>query len=229
MTTSQLTPDPMKLLIIEDDTLIRNNLKLLLDGEQGIEVIDTCGSAEEADAKLDKLNPEIILCDLGLPGMSGTDFIPIAKSRLPDIDIMAYTIFEDHQSVFSALKAGATGYILKNSTSDELIDALFTLREGGSPMTPKIARAVIQELQENKFFKNPKSEINKNKSEEFLLSNREKEVLIHIEAGLSYKQIGEKLYISRNTVHSHIKNIYEKLQAKNKQEAILQARDKGIL
>lgn len=77
----------MKLLIIEDDTLIRNNLKLLLDGEQGIEVIDTCNSAEEADAKLDELKPEIILCDLGLPGMSGTDFIPIAKSRLPNVEI----------------------------------------------------------------------------------------------------------------------------------------------
>ena len=229
MSGSQQTTDPMKLLIIEDDTLIRDNLKLLLDGEQGIEVIDTCSSAEEADAKIDELKPEIILCDLGLPGMSGTDFIPIAKSRLPDVEIMAYTIFEDHQSVFSALKAGASGYILKNSTADELIDALFTLRAGGSPMTPKIARAVIQELQGNNFFKNTDSEVNKENSEDFLLSNREKEVLIHIEAGLSYKQIGEKLYISRNTVHSHIKNIYEKLQAKNKQEAILQARSKGIL
>jgi len=229
MTRSQQTPNPMKLLIIEDDTLIRNNLKLLLDGEQGIEVIDTCNSAEEADAKLDELKPEIILCDLGLPGMSGTDFIPIAKSRLPNVEIMAYTIFEDHQSVFSALKAGATGYILKSSTSDELIEALFTLKEGGSPMTPKIARAVIQELQGDNLFKNKKNESHKENSEDFLLSNREKEVLIHIEAGLSYKQIGEKLYISRHTVHSHIKKIYEKLQAKNKQEAILLARSKGIL
>jgi len=229
MTDSKPAPDPMKLLIIEDDTLIRNNLKLLLDGEQGIEVIGTCYSAEEADAQIDELKPEIILCDLGLPGMSGTDFIPIAKSRLPDVDIMAYTIFEDHQSVFSALQAGATGYILKNSTADELIDALFTLRKGGSPMTPKIARAVIQELQGNHFFNNTKPEVLKTKSDDFLLSNREKEVLIHIEAGLSYKQIGKQLYISRNTVHSHIKHIYEKLQAKNKQEAILQARDKGIL
>ena len=214
---------PMKLLIIEDDSLLRNNLKLLLDGEGAIEVIDTCGSAEEADQKLEQLNPDILLCDLGLPGMPGTEFIPIAKARLPDMEIMAYTIFEDRQSVFSAIKGGASGYILKNSTPQELIDALFTLRDGGSPMTPKIARAVIQELQGGRDTTAGTSK------EYFLLTTREKEVLIHIEAGLSYKQIAAKLYISPHTVHTHIKNIYEKLQAKNKQEAIVLARNKGIL
>lgn len=208
----------MKLLIVEDDTLLRNNLKLLLDGEPGIEVMDTFGSAEEAAAQLEKIRPDVMLCDLGLPGMSGVEFIPIAKAKLPELDIMAYTIFEDRQSVFSAIKAGASGYILKNSTPRELIEALFTLREGGSPMTPKIARAVIRELQNGG-----------EAEEDLLLTTREKEVLLHIEAGLSYKQIAAKLNISRHTVHTHIKNTYEKLQAKDKQEAIIKARRKGIL
>lgn len=208
----------MKLLIVEDDTLLRNNLKLLLDGEAGIEVIDVCSSAEEAVSKLDQLKPDIMLCDLGLPGMSGVEFIPLAKSRLPDLDIMAYTIFEDRQSVFSAIKAGASGYILKSSTPRELIEALFTLRDGGSPMTPKIARAVIRELQDGG-----------STEEDLLLTTREKEVLLHIEAGLSYKQIAAKLNISPHTVHTHIKKTYEKLQARDKQEAIIKARRKGIL
>jgi len=207
----------MKLLITEDDTLLRNNLKLLLDGEPGIEVVDTCGSAEEAAKKLQPLKPDVLLCDLGLPGMSGVEFIRKAKAELPDLDIMAYTIFEDRQSVFSAIKAGASGYILKSSTPRELIEALFTLREGGSPMTPKIARAVIREFQDCAH------------EEELLLTTREKEVLLFIEAGLSYKQIAAKLNISRHTVHTHIKKSYEKLQAKDKQDAVLKARRKGIL
>ena len=208
----------MKLLIIEDDALLRNNLKLLLDGEPGIEVVDTCGSAEVAAPKLTPLKPDVHLCDLGLPGMSGVDFIRMAKAQMPDLDIMAYTIFEDRQSVFSAIKAGASGYILKSATPRELIEALFTLREGGSPMTPKIARAVIRELQEGGV-----------PDDDFLLTTREKEVLLHIEAGLSYKQIAAKLNISRHTVHTHIKKTYEKLQAKDKQDAVLKARRKGIL
>lgn len=208
----------MKLLIIEDDSLLRNNLKLLLDGEPGIEVIDTCGSAEDAAKKLKQLMPDVLLCDLGLPGMSGVEFIRKAKAILPELDIMAYTIFEDRQSVFSAIKAGASGYILKSATPRELIEALFTLREGGSPMTPKIARAVIRELQDGGA-----------PEEDMLLTTREKEVLLFIEAGLSYKQIAAKLNISRHTVHTHIKKTYEKLQAKDKQDAVIKARRKGIL
>jgi RNA polymerase sigma factor (sigma-70 family) len=211
------TGGKMRLVIIEDDRMLRENLRLLLSGEGGIEVVGTFGSAEEALAELRRCSPELLLVDLGLPGLSGVDLIGRAKEKMPSIEIMVHTIFEDRETVFSALKAGASGYLLKGSTPREIVESLLSLHQGGAPMSPKIARKVVSEFQV------------KTLDEQFLLSPREKEVLKHIEAGLSYKEIADKLSISPHTVHSHIKNIYERLQAKNRQEALVYARRKCII
>lgn len=210
------TPDTMNLLIVEDNDTLRRNLVLLLDGEPGIEVVGDFGSAEEAMQIMEQTEADVLLSDLGLPGMSGVDFIRQAHEHVPDMEIMAYTVYDDRQSVFDALRAGASGYILKSATPRELVEALFTLRDGGSPMTPKIARAVIQAFHDSS-------------DQDLLLSTREREVLQCIERGLSYKQIAEQLHISRHTVHSHIKHCYDKLQARDRQEALRKARRKGIL
>jgi two-component system NarL family response regulator len=207
----------MKVAIVEDDVLLRQNLKLLLSGESGISVVSAYGSAEEALRSIGKARPEILLADIGLPGMSGIELIREVKEQMSGIEIMAHTVFDDRETVFSAIKAGASGYILKGSTPRELIDALHTLAKGGSPMSPKIARKVIREFQDEGI------------DEQYLLSHRETEIVRQVENGLTYKDIAQKLNISPHTVHTHIKNIYEKLHAKDRQGALVAARKKGII
>jgi len=207
----------MRLVIIEDDPLLLENLSLLLRGEDGIVVAGAYRSAEDALLSLRDIAPEVMLTDLGLPGMSGVELIKKAKDELPSLEIMAHTVFEDREKVFSAIKAGASGYILKGSSPREIIESIHSLYKGGAPMSPKIARKIIHEFQD---------EVT---GEQFLLTPREKEVVKRVEDGLTYKEIGEKLGISIHTVHTHIKNIYEKLQAKDRNDAISKARKKGII
>ncbi len=207
----------MRLVIIEDDPLLLENLSLLLRGEEGIIVAGAYRSAEDALQSLKDAAPDVMLTDLGLPGMSGVELIKKAKDELPSLEIMAHTVFEDREKVFSAIKAGASGYLLKGSSPREIIESIHSLYKGGAPMSPKIARKIIHEFQD---------EVT---GEQFLLTPREKEIVKRIEDGLTYKEIGEKLGISTHTVHTHIKNIYEKLQAKDRNDAIIKARKKGII
>lgn len=209
--------EKIRLLIVEDDSFLLENLKLLLSGEAGITVAASVGSAEEAMTALKTSSPDAMLTDLGLPGMSGIDLIRKAKAAMPELDIIAYTAFDDRETVFSAIKAGASGYILKGCSARELVDALHNLFAGGSPMSPKIARSVITEFQ------------GADMKEQYLLTPREKEILIGTEKGLSYKELADKLNISPHTIHTHIKNIYEKLHAKDRKGALLSARKKGII
>ncbi len=204
-------------MIVEDNPLLLESLRLLLSGEAAVAVTGTFECAEDALDALKKSQPDVILVDLGLPGMSGIDFIKRVKKDAPGIDIMAHTIFEDKENVFAAIKAGASGYILKGSSAREIIEALKGLYQGGAPMSPKIARKVITEFQDEGV------------SEQYCLSQREKAIVKGIEEGLIYKEIGDRLNISPHTVRSHVKNIYEKLQAKSRQEALLKARKKGII
>lgn len=207
----------MKVIIVEDNQLLRENLKMLLDGEPGISVAGAFGSAEEALPAVRQAAPDVMLVDLGLPGMSGVELIKKVKDRFPNVEIMTHTVFEDRETVFAAIKAGSSGYILKGSTPREIIEALNNLHQGGAPMSPKIARKVIQEFRDESI------------GEQYLLSKREQEIVREIERGLSYKEISDKFNISPHTVHAHIKNIYEKLQAKDRQEALVKARKKGII
>jgi two-component system NarL family response regulator len=207
----------MRVSIVEDDALLKENLKLLLSGEPGISVVGAYGTAEEALPGVRKTPPDILLSDIGLPGMSGIELIREIKGEIPDLEIMAHTVFDDRETVFSALKAGASGYILKGSTPRELIDALHILLKGGAPMSPKIARKVIREFQEE------------GADEQYVLTHREREIVREIESGMTYKDIANKFNISPHTVHTHIKHIYEKLHARDRQEALTAARKKGII
>lgn len=197
--------------------MLLENLTLLLSGEGGITVAGSFRSAEDALRVLSDSKPEIMLTDIGLPGMSGVDLIRKAKEEMPGLEIMAHTVFEDRENVFSAIKAGASGYILKGSSPREIIESIHALYKGGAPMSPKIARKVIHEFQDEVA------------SDQFLLTPREIEIAKRIEEGLTYKEIGEKMSISTHTVHTHIKKIYEKLQAKDRNDAISKARKRGII
>lgn len=207
----------MRLVIVEDDSILQENLSRLLSGEREITVLGAYGSAEEALQNLKRLSPNILLVDLGLPGMSGLELIRKVKAEFPAVEIMVHTIFEDKENVFSAIKAGASAYILKGSSPRELVEAIHNLYQGGAPMSPKIARRLIAEFQTAGI------------EEQYLLSNREIEIVKGIEKGFSYKELATELNISPHTVHTHIKNVYEKLQVKNRPEALIKARRKGII
>lgn len=207
----------MRLIIVEDDPILLESLKLILGGEAGITVAGAFGSAEDALRALTKSSPEVMLTDLGLPGMSGIELIKKAKDDMPSLEIMTHTVFEDRENVFAAIKAGASGYILKGSSPREIVEAIHEIHKGGAPMSPKIARKVIHEFQDE------------NVEDQYILSQRERDVVKCIEQGLSYKEISLRLKISSHTVHTHIKNIYEKLQAKDRGEALVKARKTGII
>ena len=207
----------MRLIIVEDDPILLESLKLILGGEAGITVAGAFGSAEDALRALRKASPEVMLTDLGLPGMSGIELIKRAKDDMPSLEIMTHTVFEDRENVFAAIKAGASGYILKGSSPREIVEAIYEIHKGGAPMSPKIARKVIHEFQDE------------NVEDQYILSQRERDIVKCIEQGLTYKEISLRLKISSHTVHTHIKNIYEKLQAKDRGEALVKARKTGII
>ncbi len=207
----------MKLIIVEDDPILLESLKLLLSGETGISMVGAYGNAEDALRALNTVRPEVMLADLGLPGMSGIELIRRAKEEMSQLEIMAHTVFEDRENVFSAIKAGASGYILKGSSPREIVEAIHEINKGGAPMSPKIARKVIHEFQDESV------------GDQYVLSLRERDIVKCIEQGLTYKEISLRLAISSHTVHTHIKNIYEKLQAKDRNEALIKARKTGII
>lgn len=207
----------MKIAIVEDDQRLLNTYDTLFSGEPEVEVIDTSTSGEEALEKLEYSQPNVMLVDIGLPGMSGIELTSHVKGQFPEVEIIVHTVFGDRESVFSAIKAGATGYIQKGATPRELVNAIQVLYSGGAPMSPQIARMVIGEFQ------------NAHNDDAFILTPREKEIVKMMESGLTYKEIGAKLFISPNTVHSHIKKIYEKLHAKNRRDLFTKARKKGVI
>ena len=133
----------MRLFIVEDDPRLLSSLSLLLDGEADVDVVGTAGSAEEALDTIEVDGCDVVLSDLGLPNMPGEELIRVLKRRRPELEIVAYTVFDDRDSVFGALKAGASGYLLKSSTPRELVEGLTLVSRGGAPMSPRIARAVV--------------------------------------------------------------------------------------
>jgi len=207
----------MRIIIIEDNPLFVETLRSLFGMEQEISIEAVFQNAEDALDALLGHKADIIMADLGLPGMSGIEFIARAREILPQAEIMAVTVFEDKDTILAAIRAGASSYMLKSGTPQELVKAVYDLSRGEAPMSPRIARKIIRELQ------------NDTVQEKDLLSRRERAILREIEAGMAYKEIASRLNISVHTVHSHIKNIYKKLQANNKETAIINARRKGII
>ena len=207
----------MRLAIVEDEPNLLESMRLILGGEGKWKIVGAFSSAEETLEKLEESSPDLMLVDIKLPGISGIELIKKIKTAKPLIDIVVFSGLTDRATIFSALKAGACGYIRKGSSPRQIIEELQTLSYGGSPMSPEIVRVLVNDVQERYVDAGD------------LLSKRERDILKGVEEGLSYSEIGGKLYISPHTVHSHIKNIYRKLEATSRKDAILVARRKGIL
>jgi NarL family two-component system response regulator LiaR len=196
--------------IVEDNEPFRQGLEAIIKSENDFSLVASYTSAEKALANLPENPPDIVICDISLPGMRGTELIVRLKDKLVQTQFMVCSIHDDNDTIFEALKCGASGYILKDPvTADEIIKAVHDLYNGGSPMSPFIARKVISSFQRSA-----------NSDAYSLLSQREKEVLNLLSKGLMYKEIAQELFVSTETVKKHLKNIYQKLHVKNKIEAI---------
>ncbi len=196
--------------IVEDDSFIRESLREFVDSDQDMICFTAKGSVESFLTVLSSENlPDVILMDIGLPGMSGISGIKLVKDRFPEINILMLTVYHDSNRIFQSLCAGASGYLLKNTAFAEIKTAIEIVYEGGSFMSPQIARKVVNFFQEDK-----------KKKRSSPLTQKEKEIVLGLVDGLSYKMIADQSSITIETVRSHIKNIYKKLQVHSKAEVI---------
>ncbi len=201
---------PTTVSIVEDNEQLRGTLVKLIDREEGFQCVSNYGDAETALAGLPKDKPNVVLMDINLPGINGVECVRRLKQQLPGTLAIMLTAYEDTENIFNALAAGAAGYLLKRAPRIEILNAIRDVCRGGSPMTPHIARLVVQSFQKTA----PSAPVTEN------LSTREQEVLDCLSQGFLYKEIGEKLGISYETVHTYIRRIYEKLQVRTRTEAV---------
>jgi DNA-binding NarL/FixJ family response regulator len=201
---------PISVSIVEDNEQLRGTLVRVLNRSEGFRCLSQYGSAEDALKDLPQVRPEVVLMDINLPGINGVECVRQLKQLLPTIQVIMLTVYEDTDNIFNALAAGAAGYLLKRTKSDELLEAIREVHRGGSPMTTHIARKVTQSFHRA----GPSAQPTEN------LSQREQEVLDCLSQGFLYKEIAEKLGISYETVHTYIRRIYEKLQVRTRTEAV---------
>lgn len=197
---------PTLIVIFEDNNALRHSLKTLLNGVEGYEVVGDFEHCKNADRIMDELNPDIVIMDIDMPKVNGIEGLRLIKEKKPDTAIIMHTVFEDDEKLFDSLCAGANGYLLKNTSFVYLLEAIEEVQRGGAPMSPSIAKKVLQSFH------------SKNK---YGLSPREKEVLQYLVKGFSYKMIAGALFISLATVQAHIKNIYTKLHVNCGREAVV--------
>ena len=206
---------PITIAIVEDLDEVREGLKNFLALSPDFKVLDTYKTGEEAAEDIPKLHPDIVIMDINLPGMSGIDCVRAVRKKTSATQFMMFTVYENDEKVFEALKAGASGYLLKNTGLIQIVEALRELYDGGSPMSANIARKLVMNFQEQMKHESPEDIAQ--------LSIRENETLHLLSQGLLYKEIAEQLGISTSTVRQHIHRIYEKLHVQNRTEALNKA------
>jgi DNA-binding NarL/FixJ family response regulator len=204
----------IQVALVEDDDEIRANLAYRINSHPPIRVVGTYADAESALAEIPRQRPDVVLMDINLPGMDGVECVRRLKARMPATQFIMLTVYEDGNRLFKSLVAGASGYLLKRTSSSKLLTAIREAHQGGSPMTPQIARLVVQHFQQPSGPSEPSGEIGK-------LTARERDVLDQLCKGFRYKEIVNNLAISEGTLHSHIRNIYEKLHVHSRTEAVV--------
>jgi len=213
MATKLISNMSITIAIVEDLDAVRNGLKDFISLSTDFIVVGTYKTGEEALEHLPEVGADIVIMDINLPGMNGIECIRRVKDKSAGTQFMMFTVYENDEKVFEALKAGASGYLLKNTGLLQIVDSIKELHEGGSPMSANIARKLVNLFRDEK------------KETPFLdlLSNREKEILQLLAKGLLYKEISDQLQITTGTVRIHIHKIYEKLHVQNRTEAINKA------
>lgn len=197
--------------IVEDNSAVSNSLKKVLADSGEYNCVCVCANAEDALKIVPKHEPDVVVMDIELPEMSGIECTTRLKQQLPETQILILTVYKNSDSIFKALEAGASGYLLKRSTPDEILHALREVKEGGAPMSGEIARKVVQ------YFRKPISPNPEIQS----LTKREEGILSLLAEGYTSKEIGDKLSISYDTVCSHLRHIYDKLHVRSRTQAVI--------
>jgi len=200
----------IKVAIVEDNNALRNSLENLFNRTDGMNCVISMNNLLNVVSEIGKAEPNIVLMDIGLPHISGIEGVRTVKTAFPEMQVLMFTVFEDDDKIFDAIRAGASGYLLKKTAPAEIVEAIKELYHGGAPMSASIARKVVQS------FQSAAAPI----KEDFQLTTRENEILFSLVDGLSYKKIAEKYFVSISTVRTHICNIYHKLHVNSKAEAV---------
>ena len=203
----------IKVLVIEDNKYMREGWRTFIDYDKELVVLGSYVSCEDAIASGEVQKCNVIIMDIGLPGMSGIEGVKVVKELNPDVQVVMATVHDDNDHIFDAIKAGAVGYLMKKVTPDELVAAVKDAHRGGSPITPNIARKIISKMQISQ------------ESEEEKLNERELEILQQLATGKSYAAIGKSIFLSVDGVRHHIRKIYKKLHVNSRTEAV----SKGIM
>ena len=200
----------IKVAIVEDNQVLAKSMEQLFDQTTDIRCVASIKNLLNVVSVFQNAKPDIVLMDIGLPDISGIEGVRTLKNNFDNMQILMFTVFDDDEKIFEAIREGASGYLLKKSRPQEIIDAIRDLNQGGSPMSPSVARRVIQFFQAGAPLK----------EEDYQLTTREKEILFALVDGLSYKKIADKYYLSVHTIRKHISNIYEKLHVHSKSQAV---------
>jgi DNA-binding NarL/FixJ family response regulator len=210
----------IKVVVVEDNDSIREGLNILINGTEGYNCVASYADCESMLRNIKKLSPDVMLMDIGLPGMNGIEGIKKVKLMIPELAILILTIYEENDLIFDALCAGACGYLVKKTPPSKLLEAIREAHEGGAPMSSHIARKVIDFFQ-----KKPASSQKGN----YDLTPREKEILTGLVEGHNFKAIADSLFISIETVRFHFRNIYKKLHVHSQSEAVAKAIKEGLI
>jgi DNA-binding NarL/FixJ family response regulator len=196
--------------VVEDNAVMRESFRQWIDAAPGFRCVFACATAREALAEIPRLNPDVVLMDINLPGESGISCTARLKELLPRLPVIIVTVYRDQELIFQALQAGACGYLLKRSTPEDLLRAITEVRSGGAPMTGEVARMVVEAFQKKPTHATPGS----------VLTAREEQILALLSEGLSNKEIAARVEISYDTVRNHLRHIYEKLHVRGRTEAV---------
>lgn len=214
----------IRVAIFDDNKNIRNSIRSLLEADPTFTVAGTFGDAHDCVNQVLSCNPDIVLMDIQMPGINGIEAVRQLKQELPNVQILIQTVFEDEDRIFESIQAGASGYILKSCLNQSLLTAIKELQSGGAPMTPLVARKLM-----NMIYQSKTGYPQRSKAVDYNLTTKEKEVLTSIVNGLSYKMIASELHISYETVRSHVKKIYEKLHVASLTEVVAKAINQQIV
>lgn len=201
--------DKIRVIIFDDTPMVRNLLEKMFQENTSFELVGSFPNAMNLRANIQVSRPDIVIMDISMPTVSGIEATRWIRINYPTLPVLMQTVFDDDESVFAAIEAGANGYVLKNASMEQLLQAIADVYEGGSSLSPSIAKKVMLHLQQAKFEKT-----------DYKLSVKELEVLHHLTMGMALKQIGGRMDITYDTVRSHIKKIYEKLHVGSMTEAV---------
>jgi DNA-binding NarL/FixJ family response regulator len=214
----------LRVIIFDDNKNVRESVKLLLSTTETMEIVDSFENYENLLKDIAATKPDVVIMDIDMPGVNGIEGVTKLRVKYPELPVLMLTGFEDDEKVFNSICAGANGYVLKNASMESLISQIEEVHQGGAPMTPVIARKVL-----NKFSKIHPPSKPVSEDDVLQLSSREYDVLNLLVKGKSYKMIASELNVSYETVHSHIKKLYQKLQVNSVGEAVSKTLTKNIL